>query len=495
MTKPTRLVLRADGNARIGLGHVMRLVALADILRDGFEEYVFATHDAAALAPLLAESGLRAEPVPELPPPAEAAWLRDNLLSTTDVVVLDGYGFDFEYQQLVRAGSHRLVCLDDLHAFAFAADLVLNPAGGVTARDYELSPRARLLAGPAYAPLRAAFWQEQSAVTPASPDKILVCLGGADPRQLTQQVAANLMALSPAAEVHAVVGIAYLNWDALQQWAAHQPRLHLHRALDASALAQLMHQCGTAVLTPSTVSYEYCAAGGGLLLLLPTADNQHDLDLFLRGAGLALPYTSAANVLTSPERARLQAQLRAAQRQHFDGRAPTRLRQAFAALQLEPPPFRLRPICETDSDLLLTWSNDPTVRQSSFDPKPIDRATHEAWFVARLRDAHSLLLLAEDLRSSEPVGLIRFQLDDDVATLSYQLAATWRGQGLAAPLLVAGTEAAGAYYSDLRLVRGHVQALNQPSVRAFERAGFQRSAQAVASKPASENITFEWVVG
>ncbi|QNP52112.1 hypothetical protein H9L05_19855 [Hymenobacter qilianensis] len=31
-----RLVLRADGNPRIGLGHVMRLLALADILRDEF---------------------------------------------------------------------------------------------------------------------------------------------------------------------------------------------------------------------------------------------------------------------------------------------------------------------------------------------------------------------------------------------------------------------------------------------------------------------------
>jgi spore coat polysaccharide biosynthesis predicted glycosyltransferase SpsG len=32
----TRLVLRADGNSRIGLGHVMRLLALADILREQF---------------------------------------------------------------------------------------------------------------------------------------------------------------------------------------------------------------------------------------------------------------------------------------------------------------------------------------------------------------------------------------------------------------------------------------------------------------------------
>lgn len=508
----TRLVLRADGGPAVGLGHVMRLLALADILGGQFAPIVFAVQAPAdSLRELLAGAGLLVRELPEQPLATEAKWLLDELLQPDDILVLDGYGFDFEYQQAVRPALGRLVCLDDLHAFPFAADLVLNPAGGVAAAQYELrQPGARLLAGPKVAPLRRDFWptiklatstiiqpQLDAADAPpngANPDTVLLCLGGADPRRLTQRVATQLLALPAAAvwHLHVVVGSAYEGWASLRDWASGQPCLTLHRALPPAALATLMRECGAAVLSASTISYEYCAAGGGLLFTLRTADNQYDLDQFLRGAGLSLPYLSAANVLTSPEAPRIAAQLRAAQRQHFDGLMPARLRQAFAALQLPTPPFHLRPVTAADSELLLTWTNDPAVRQHSFNPAPVARPTHEAWLQARLADPQALLLLAGDAATRAAVGLIRFQVADQTATLSYQLAADWRGRGLAAPLLLAGTAAAAAYFAGLRQVRGHVQASNGASVRAFERAGFSRQA-GVPDAPAG-SLTFVWIV-
>ena len=493
-----RLVLRADGNPSIGLGHVTRLLALAGILRGQFAEVVFAAQAPTdSLRELLSAAGLPVRELPVQPPAAEATWLRQHLLRPDDVLVLDGYGFDFEYQQAVRFGVRRLVCLDDLHASAFAADLVLNPAGGVSEAAYALhQPGARLLAGPAFAPVRTEFWENSKSMAGAEahPNTVLLCLGGADPRRLTQQVATQLLALPATAvrELHAVVGAAYQGWDALHEWAGGQPRLTLYRALPAAALAGLMRRCGAAVLSPSTVSYEYCAVGGGLLFTLPTADNQHDLNQFLRGAGLALPYPSAPNVLAGPEAARVAAQLRAAQRQHFDGWAPVRLRQAFAAVQVPPPSFGLRPVGADDADLLLAWTNDPDVRRHSFSPAPVSRPTHEVWLQARLADPQALLLLAEDALTGGPVGLIRFQADNQTATLGYQLAAEWRGRGLAAPLLLAGTEAARARFAGLRRVRGLVQADNAASVRAFERAGFAQEAAASDALPGS--LTFVWIV-
>ncbi len=506
-----RLVLRADGGPTIGLGHVMRLLALADILRGEFAEVVFAVQSPnESLREMLVEMGLPVQELPAQPLTAEANWLRQQFLRADDVLVLDGYGFDFAYQQAARAGAHRLVCLDDLHAFPFAADLVLNPAGGVSASSYELrQPGARLLAGPAFAPLRTAFegnnFESSQTVDlhaapnkaagttfePASPAIVLLCLGGADPQHRTQQVANQLLTLPTTAmeQLHVVIGPAYHAWEALRAWAEPQSRLSLHRALPAAELAALMRRCGAAVLSPSTVSYEYCAAGGGLLFTLSTADNQHDLDRFLRGAGMALPLPSVANVLTSPDAVRISDQLRAAQRYHFDGLAPVRLRQAFAAVRLTPPSFRLRPVGAADAELLLAWANDDEVRRQSFDPAPIPHATHEVWLRARLADPQSLLLVAEDCSTNAPLGLIRFQVEGPTATLSYQLAAEWRGRGLAAPLLLAGTEAVRACFAGLRRVQGQVLATNLASVRAFRRAGFARAADAPVDR-----LTFVWIV-
>lgn len=490
-------MLRADGNARLGLGHVMRLLALAQLLRADFTEITFLIQNPSPdVRTLLLEASLAVVALPESPLGVEAADTLPKLLRPTDVLVLDGYGFAEAYQTAVRALVFRLVCLDDLHAFPFAADLVLNPAGGIAPAAYDLrTPGARLLAGPGYAPLRADF-QLKSDPVPPETSQVLVCLGGADPRHLTRETITALLALPAVAHVHAVVGSAYAGWAELRAWAGPHPgRLTLYRALPAAELAALMRHCGAAVLSPSTISYEYCAAGGGLLLLRPTADNQHDLDRFLRGAGLALPAAAAPAVLTAAEAPRRAAELRQAQRRYFDGLAPQRLRQEFAALRMPAAPLRLRPVRATDSAQLLAWTNDPEARRQSFDPAPVPPGRHETWLAAQLAAPdHHLLLLAETTDANAPAGLIRFTLSQDSqaewqATLSYSLAAGCRGRGWAAPLLLAGTRAVLRQFPRVRRVLGHVKASNEASVRAFRRAGF-----ALAPEPGpADGLTFAWI--
>ncbi|SMC00451.1 GCN5-related N-acetyltransferase [Hymenobacter roseosalivarius DSM 11622] len=488
---PPRLVLRADGNPRIGLGHVMRLLALADILHDQFGCVFVIQEPAAALLGQLGESCSEVIEMPPQPAGGEPAWLAQHVLRPHDILVLDGYGFEFSYQAAVRPYVARLVCLDDLHAFPFAADLVLNPAGGISGANYDLRQvGAKLLSGPAYAPLRTAFRADATALAAASPSSVLVCLGGADPTHQTQRVAAALLTLPVVEQVQVVVGSAYTGWESLSQWAEHEARVTLHRNLPPSDLAGLMQRCGAAVCSPSTISYEYCASGGGLLFLLPTAANQRDLHEFLRSAGMALPYPSAPNVLTSPEVPRIAEQLRTAQKLYFDGHAPTRLRQAFAVLRLPNAPFQLRPVTPSDSAQLLAWTNEPTVRQASFNPQPVPAELHERWLNARLADPYALLLMAEEEAAGAPVGLIRFNISHDEATLSYLLDPGYRARGWAALLLALGTAHLARAFPQLRRIVGHVQLRNQASLRAFERAGYTLLPTPLSGEP--DSVTFAW---
>lgn len=487
-----RLILRADGNPRIGLGHVMRLLALGEVLSEQFT-CVFAIQEPAEA--ILEQIRLVCEEVVEVPPmpyDGEPAWLIQYLLQPTDVLVLDGYGFGHSYQETVHPVVARLVYIDDLLAFPQLADLVLNPAGGVSPASYVLENlHTRLLLGPHYAPLRQAFREVTLPERPADSDTVLVCLGGADPTHQTQHVADELLALSSVERVHVVVGSAYAGWKVLTHWAQTHPRITLHRNLPAAELCLLMQQCGAAVCSPSTVSYEYCAAGGGLLFLLPVADNQQNIDRFLRGEGMALPYPSIANVLTSPEADRIADRLRQQQSHWFDGHTSRRLQQEFAVLLLPQPAFQLRPVVAADSAQLLAWTNDPTVRQFSFNSNPVSPAEHEQWLAARLGHPQHLLLLAEDAESKQPVGLIRFSIEVKEATLSYLLDAAYRGQGLAPQLLVQGTRHVLQEQPALRRVVGHVQQRNEASIRAFRRAGFQLLSEANSSQP--DSVTFAWV--
>jgi RimJ/RimL family protein N-acetyltransferase len=299
-----------------------------------------------------------------------------------------------------------------------------------------------------------------------------------------------LLALSAIQHVHAVVGSAYTGWNELSAWASQQARLTLHRNLSATNLVDLMRLCGAAVCSPSTVSYEYCAAGGGLLMLLPVADNQRDINHFLLSSELALPYSSVSNILSAAEANKLAAKFRQKQRRVFDGLAPVRLRQEFRALQLPPPPFHLRPATLNDSNQLFEWTNDPTVRQYSFNPNPVSRAEHELWFATRLADPDSLLLIAEQPDHGSLVGIIRFQVADQQATLSYSLDAKYRGLGLAPLLLLAGTRYLTRAFPKVQRILGHVQRHNIASVKAFDRIGFCRFVD--QANNSSDSITFIW---
>jgi UDP-2,4-diacetamido-2,4,6-trideoxy-beta-L-altropyranose hydrolase len=503
-----RLVLRADGNPRIGLGHVMRLLALADMLQPDFRTVFVIQEPSAELRQTLAAAVDEVVEMTPQPAAGEPAWLAQHVLHPADVLVLDGYGFEYNYQQEVRPHVARLVCLDDLHSFPSAADLVINPAGGVSAADYELrQPGARLLSGPAYAPLRPAFMAAAASADArpaAAPDTILICLGGADPAQQTQRVAEALLALAPVRQVHAVVGSAYQGWDTLQQWAADQPRLLLHRNLAAADLVALMQLCGAAVCAPSTVSYEYCASGGGLLFTQPLADNQCGIDRFLREQGLALPYHSAANVLTSGEAARVAERMRPAQHQHFDGRVSGRLRQAFAELvaadstalaspaatgpaptadaaasaAIAAPAGRLtiRRATADDTRLYFDWANDPAVRRNAVHTEPIEWAGHVGWFGRRLADSAAYLYVLE--QDGTPVGQVRIEFDDEHVAASgiidYSVDAAWRGRGLGTAILHRALRQLRQDRAGDWTVVGQVKPQNEASARVFERLGFRR---------------------
>lgn len=487
-----RLILRADGNPQVGLGHVMRCQALAEIAATDFGCLFVARPGLppTTIAELTA-TGIELLEVPNAASAArEADWLATHLLRPTDVVVLDGYQFDYAYQQAIRAACGALLYIDDLAAFPQAADVVLNPAGGVDAVEYDLrQPGARLLTGPTWAPLRRPFRVAAGQERQAAPaGDVVLCLGGADPANHTQRWAAELLSAEGLGHLHVVVGGAYQHWEALTAWAdtRRASKLSVHRALAADSFAELLARCGTAVTSASTVSYEY-ASLGGLLLAVQTADNQQRIHDFLLREQLAASAADAVRLLGSPKREHLQTAMRRTQRQWFDGAAPARLQRLLLRLSAQSR-LSLRPVEAADSGHLFDWANDPVTRQFSYSPAPIERANHEKWLTARLSDPAHLLLIASV--GETPAGTIRFALDaDGAALLSFAIAPECRGLGLSAPLLRAGAARAVAQWPTLQGVVGHVLLANAASLAAFRRSGFREVHR--PDTPAS-SVSFEY---
>ena len=208
------LVLRADGSAAIGSGHVMRCLALAQ-----------AWHDAGG-AVTLVSAGLSGELRYRLTqefmtlidldqPPSSSqdaeATAQHALRAGAQWLVADGYGFGAEYQRVIKQAGLKLLVLDDYgHAEHYYADIILNQNLDADRSLYNAcEPATRLLLGTTYALLRREFLRQ--ADRPRSIPQIARCVlvnfGGSDPHDLAARTIRAIRTIEePVLETTVVAG-------------------------------------------------------------------------------------------------------------------------------------------------------------------------------------------------------------------------------------------------------------------------------------------------
>ncbi len=475
-----RIIFRADGNAKIGLGHVVRSLALAQMLRQDFECVFAIQAPSAALQNQIRQVCHGLIVLPFCSPEEERFTFElAAYVSEEEVVVLDGYHFRTAYQNTLKEKGATLVCIDDTHAYSFVADAVINPAGGIRQDAYKAAPYTKLCLGPYYALLRPSFLKAAQAAYkyPEENLRVLLVLGGADPLNHTLRAAKELAETGPVEHLEIVVGSAYRYVNELKDWLLTKPRFALHHNLSAEELCGLMQNCHAAVTSPSGVAYEYCSVGG-ILFVQQTADNQENIAHFLLENRLALDYSQIFTALSGASAPQLHREFVSRQRAYFDGNSSERLLRLFRQLSLLAR-LELREACPEDLTLLFSWANDPEVRARSFNTEPISLQSHTCWFETKLADANSRLYIASV--EGEPAAHIRFDLKGETAVISYLVARSFRGKGLGHSVLMKGIAKLREGKAAVRLVEGLVQKDNTASIRAFEKAGFSYASPNVNS--------------
>lgn len=466
------LLIRADATPRMGTGHVMRGLALAQAWQDAGGDVTFAAAELPlALRERLASEGCAVESADDaastvaVAEKIEAGW-----------VVLDGYQFGDEFQQAVKDGGRRVLMIDDYgHAGRYPADLVLNQNLGADERLYaDRGPDTKLLLGPRFALLRreftdAAGWERQ---TPEVARKVLVTLGGADPDNVTLTVIEALGKVRvEGLEAVVVVGGSNPHRASLEDAAGRTPgRIDLR--VNVADMPALMRWADVAVAAGGTTSWERAACRlSGLVVVL--ADNQRQVAAACDQAGLSWNLGWHADVTPFEMTERLEqlmwdqtARERMADRAGslVDGRGARRVVRAMAGA----PAVRVRPAAADDARRVWEWANDPVTRTASFTTAAIPWENHARWFAGKLADPNCVFLIAE---AAGPVGQVRFDLTGDEAVISVGLAPDARGCGFGAAAIRAAVE----HLTQTRPVR-RVEALIRPentaSVKAFESAGF-----------------------
>lgn len=324
-----KIYFRADGNSEIGLGHVIRSLALADILKNEFECHFIIRNPLQTLKEqildvcksiiILSETNNDIE---------EANQVVDICLTKEDIVVLDGYNFNTQYQKVIKNKGCKLVCVDDIHSYHFVADVVINHAGGVDKNKYSREIYTRIYLGLKFAILRKDFLEESKNRVGIEFNKnVFICFGGADPNNET------LIALKKCEEVgnidkcYVVLGQAFLHHMQLEYYLKKSSlNVKILNNLSAAQMVKYMKKCSRAITPPSTISYEYLSVGGYLFLKI-IADNQRNINNYFLKKHLAFPLESFP--LEDEELFNLSIKK---QIEYFDGQSPKRFIKIFKSI-------------------------------------------------------------------------------------------------------------------------------------------------------------------
>jgi len=312
-----RLIIRSDASTRIGTGHLMRCLALAQAWKDAGSQVTFITAcQSEELLERLREEGFDLHRLAcPYPDPGDWDYTQNVLTISPDAwVVLDGYHFDEVYQQRVKEGGQRLLVIDDMaHLKHYYADIVLNQNLHAEQLKYSCEPYTRLLLGTRYVLLRREFlaWRGWQREIPEIAKRVLVTLGGGDPENHTLKVIQALQKIDiHGLEATVLIGASNPHAKVLEA-TTRQSRVPIRLIQNARNMPELMAWADVAVSGGGSTVWELAFMGlPGIIVVL--ADNQRSIASELESAGVAVDLGWYAGATTADIRSSL-AQLLAAE--------------------------------------------------------------------------------------------------------------------------------------------------------------------------------------
>ncbi len=456
-----KIYFRADGSTTIGLGHLIRSLALAQMLSDHFT-IIFCC----AAIPASIKGKIRKLHFEFIAIENDAAFTA--LLFKGDVAVLDGYHFPEKLHADIKQKGCKLVCIDDLHEQVFLADLIINHAPGIYPSDYKALPETQFALGLDYVLLRPPFLQaarlnKKRAVA----ENIFVCFGGSDVKNFTATVITVLKEFRQFKKIYVVTGASYLFLDSLIPLIKEDKRIKHYKDIDEYEMSRLITDSSLAVVPCSSILLEVLACGVAAVSSM-YADNQQFFYTRLKQAGVfadAGDFSAAGIKNAIDDSIKKKTELP----KLIDGNSPKRLLSKFLKLHTH-----LRPAAAEDTLLLFSWANEALVRSNSIHTEPIVWETHVQWFQKRLQSATCFIYILEfrDI----PAGQIR--LDEEEAGnwfIDYSVDEQFRGFGFGKIIVELALEKLKG-----KNIMAAVKEKNIPSKKVFESLGFNTASRQVA---------------
>ncbi len=277
----------AHGNAQTGMGHIMRSLSLADAFKEKNHNIIFFSKYPLGLYQIR-KKGYKVVPMPyeekqitdgnffygnlgELE--CDLKFLYNHLDKTTDVLVVDSYNVTEEFLNGLRKTTKCLVYIDDLNAFHYPVDIILNGSASALQMGYEKNQTARLLLGTEYVLLRKEFWHVPEKTFHPKIENVLVTTGNSDPFHVTERILHFALEdqFLRALHWHVIIGSGFLKDIWSDQLICENENITLYNS--PQNMKDIMLSCDMAVTAGGSTIYELAACGIPMAVFI-FAENQ-----------------------------------------------------------------------------------------------------------------------------------------------------------------------------------------------------------------------------
>ncbi|NPA72026.1 MAG: UDP-2,4-diacetamido-2,4,6-trideoxy-beta-L-altropyranose hydrolase [Gammaproteobacteria bacterium] len=327
----SKVVIRVDASIKIGIGHVMRCLTLAEALKSNGAEVSFICRaHKGHLIEQIEQKGffvfrLLLNPSTELLNNGEVT---DSNVATTDLtyaawlgatqqedafecqvflkeyaprwLIVDHYAIDRIWQSALTKSNQKLMVIDDLANRKHLCDVLLDQTYGRAVQDYQsLVPKAcHSLLGAEYALLAPSFsqWRAFSLQHRDAPSfkQLLITMGGVDQSNVTGQILdfLNTLSLPNTLQITVVLGATAPHLTQVQRQAKTM-RYQTQVLVSVDNMAEIMANSDFAIGAAGATTWERCSLGLPSMVMM-LANNQQQIMKVLSEQKIALVFDKDA---------------------------------------------------------------------------------------------------------------------------------------------------------------------------------------------------------
>jgi len=308
------VLIRCDGSPDIGLGHIVRCLALADELQEVYNYRItFAMRTGPVGIQMVEEKNYQVITSRKTGQSFDyGEWLNECARNVeAQVIILDVRdGLSRMVVNELRKEGILIVTIDDPEDKRLSADLAFYPPVPQVKRLDWNGFRGTLYVGWEWVILRKEFFKTnndrkstQLKIQNHKP-KILVTMGGSDPQGMTLKAVQALEMVEEDFEVVVVLGSGFQQKEELDNLLSHC--VHKYDVLEnIQNMAEIMSQSNLAVASFGVTAYELAAMGVPAIYLCLTEDHAESASVFVKeGIAISLCVSGCVSIKTLADEVR-----------------------------------------------------------------------------------------------------------------------------------------------------------------------------------------------